>query len=256
MANTLLRGLLGGAMGLGSGITEISRRKLDKLAERARMEVQEEFDIRSEGRTENRQVAAEKRALSNASELKKMEGGLLKSDISGKRAFEMEKLGEQHKNKLEEIAATGEANAKVVAGKQMAKPETDQERQDRISMLSIALGENGIPVTIGIDGSISAERGLTDDQQKVVQSLANQYGFKIGFGNERKEDQPGLSLLFWKDNPKVKDITGIASTGGLLGGSANTKGDLTIEKAKEYIKKANGNVEKAKELAKKDGYEF
>lgn len=227
-SGNLAAGILGGISGGADVVQEQARDKretnLGALAERLKLELQNEYNIKGE-----------KRAIAREDEVYARQRGDVLADREATQGFEMEKLYQQQRNALEQIGASGESSLeqirvraeearKTLGVKQGETPDADTMTQ-LVSQLQVGLVQAGLPVEVGLDGSITNTGGLTEEQQKLAEETAKAYGFAIAFGNERNEDQPGASLLWWADNKPVKDIVGTAYTGqkGILGGAASSQ---------------------------------
>lgn len=199
-----MAGLLGGISGGANAINEMAAEKRKQLAEQLRMQAEEQLQYRLGDK------AAERQAEVTKSD-REYQKGLLDSEIKRqeetakvKRAQDVSDMETKHNYNLEEIAAREKPKLTDT------KDETDQQRQDRIDRMNIDFQKAGIPVSASING-VSGE-GLTPDQQKMASAIATKHSFDLAFGNNRTTGKWNP----FKDNIDVADVTGSASTRGIL----------------------------------------
>ena len=279
MGNGLIGGLLGAAGGFGEAMTEISKEKRHRLAEKLKLDMMEQMDIRKEGRLEaqhkrekefenkmpisaadaerlRREEAARSREneYQSAEEFAKDERGQSyeKENAKTKHGYEMEQIGEQGRwsEKVAGVRAAGSEES-VAAQKLRDQQRKEAEENFRRELAAVA-EENGIPIESIYNPDLKETTiggMVTKAELDKLQEIAGGSGFKV---RAAKSDETRSRGILSGDDELYK-IVGVFSSGEKAAGTGSGdtgKEQGTGSSATSWLKSAVDEVTKAPETPK------
>lgn len=228
MVNGLIMGALGGMAGFGSAMSEMARDKRHELAERLKLELMEQMNIRAEDRQEGRAIASDKRSLENQKDFAKFGNELPLStatsqemdksltntkaldeyrNTQGLPASEREKMRLQFGYEGQLIDRQGRIQEKLAGARQ--KEDFEKTQEQALKRLAVKLSQSELPTSYDPETGALQSEAMDEAQQKRASEIARSMGMEVSFGKPESVDKPGV----FTGESNVAFINGAVFTG-------------------------------------------